>query len=40
MGLMAAKFIISDNGSFKSSATFKHGILTVNGRRLDLSNLP
>jgi uncharacterized protein YdgA (DUF945 family) len=40
MGLMAAKYIISEGGSFKSSATFKHGILTVNGRRLDLSNLP
>jgi uncharacterized protein YdgA (DUF945 family) len=38
--LMAEKYIISEDGSFKSSATFKHGILTVNGRRLDLSNLP
>ena len=40
IGLMAGKYIISDGGSFKSSATFKHGILTVNGRRLDLSSLP
>lgn len=40
MGLMASKYIISEGGSFKSSATFKHGILTVNGRKLDLSNLP
>jgi uncharacterized protein YdgA (DUF945 family) len=40
MRLMEAKYIISDSGSFKSSATFKHGILTVNGHRLDLSNLP
>jgi uncharacterized protein YdgA (DUF945 family) len=40
MRLMAAKYIISDGGSFKSSATFKHGMLTVNGRKLDLSNLP
>jgi uncharacterized protein YdgA (DUF945 family) len=39
MGLMASKYIISEGGSFKSSATFKHGILTVNGRRLDLSKL-
>ena len=39
-GLMGAKYIISEGGSFKSSATFKHGILTVNGRKLDLSNLP
>jgi len=40
MRLMAEKYIISKDGSFKSSATFKHGIPTVNGRRLDLSNLP
>jgi uncharacterized protein YdgA (DUF945 family) len=40
IGLMAGKYIISEGGSFKSSATFKHGILTVNGHRLDLSNLP
>ncbi len=40
MGLMASKYIISEGGSFKSSATFKHGILTVNGRKLDLSKLP
>ncbi len=40
MRLKAAKYIISEGGSFKSSATFKHGILTVNGSRLDLSNLP
>ncbi len=40
MRLMADKYIIEEDGSFKSSATFKHGIPTVNGRRLDLSNLP
>ena len=40
MGLKASKYIISEAGSFKSSATFKHGILTVNGRKLNLSNLP
>ena len=40
MGLMAGNYIISEGGSFKSSATFKHGVLTVNGRKLDLSNLP
>jgi uncharacterized protein YdgA (DUF945 family) len=39
MGLMASKYIISDGGSFKSSATFKHGTLTVNGRKLGLSDL-
>jgi uncharacterized protein YdgA (DUF945 family) len=38
--LMEAKYIISEDGSFKSSASFKHGVLTVNGLRLDLSNLP
>ena len=36
MRLMAEKYIISEDGSFKSSATFKHGVLTVNGRRQDL----
>jgi uncharacterized protein YdgA (DUF945 family) len=40
MGLKASKYIISEGGSFKSSATFKHGMLTVNGRKLGLSNLP
>ncbi|MGA2404255.1 MAG: YdgA family protein [Syntrophobacteraceae bacterium] len=39
-GLTAAKYMISEDGSFKSSATFKHGTLTVNGRKLDLSKLP
>ena len=38
--LMAAKYIISEGGAFKSSATFKNCTLTVNGRRMDLSNLP
>ncbi len=40
MGLMAGNYIVSEGGSFKSNATFKHGVLTVNGRKLDLSNLP
>jgi uncharacterized protein YdgA (DUF945 family) len=40
MGLMAAKYIVLENGSFKSSATYKKGVLTVNGHNLDLSNLP
>ena len=38
--LMAAKYIIPEGGLFKSSATFKNFTLTVNGRRMDLSNLP
>ncbi len=38
--LMAAKYIISEGGSFKSNATFKNCTLTVNGRKMDLSNLP
>ncbi|MGO9020499.1 MAG: YdgA family protein [Syntrophobacteraceae bacterium] len=40
MGLMAGNYIISEGGSFKSSATFKHGVLAFNGHKLDLSNLP
>jgi len=39
LGLMAAKYITLENGSFKSSATFKRGVLTVNGHKLDLSRL-
>jgi uncharacterized protein YdgA (DUF945 family) len=38
-GLMAANILISENGSFKSRATYRHGALTVNGRKPDLSNL-
>ena len=37
--LIASKYMISDSGAFKSSASFKHGVLTVNGNRLGLSNL-
>jgi uncharacterized protein YdgA (DUF945 family) len=39
MGLVAAKYITSEGGSLKSSAAYKHGALTINGRKLDLSNL-
>ena len=39
-GLLTANIMVSENGSFKSAATYKHGVLTVNGRKLDLSNLP
>jgi uncharacterized protein YdgA (DUF945 family) len=38
-GLLASKYMIDDSGAFKSKASFKHGVLTVNGRRLGLSNL-
>ncbi|HYA41146.1 MAG TPA: YdgA family protein [Syntrophobacteraceae bacterium] len=37
--LVAAKYIASDDGAFKSSAVFKHGALTINGRKFDLSTL-
>lgn len=37
---LAAKYMISEAGAFKSSAAFKHGVLTVNGSRLGLSKLP
>jgi len=39
MGLMAAKYITLDGGSFKSNASYKHGVLAVNGRKLDLSGI-
>ena len=39
-GLMAAKIMVREDGAFKSSATYKQGILTVNGHNLDLSKLP
>jgi hypothetical protein len=39
-GLMAAHIMIREDGAFKSSATYKQGILSVNGRNLDLSKLP
>ena len=38
--LMAANIMFREDGAFKSSATYKHGIITVNGRKLDLSHLP
>lgn len=38
--LLAAKYMVAEAGAFKSSASFKHGSLTVNGRKLSLSNLP
>jgi uncharacterized protein YdgA (DUF945 family) len=38
-GLMDAKYVTSEGGSLKSSAAFKHGSLTINGRKLDLSSL-
>ncbi len=37
--LMAANIMLREDGAFKSSATYKHGILTVNGHKLDLSHL-
>lgn len=37
--LLSAKYMIDDSGAFKSSAAFKHGVLTVNGQKLGLSNL-
>jgi uncharacterized protein YdgA (DUF945 family) len=39
MELTAANIISREDGAFKSSATYKHGIITVNGRKLDLSHL-
>ncbi len=38
-GLIAAKIIVREDGAFKSSATYRDGILTVNGHKLDLSKL-
>jgi uncharacterized protein YdgA (DUF945 family) len=38
-GLVSAKYINSEGGSLKSSAAYKRGALTINGRKLDLSNL-
>ncbi|MGC9194725.1 MAG: YdgA family protein [Syntrophobacteraceae bacterium] len=37
--LLAAKYMVSDSGAFKSSAAFKNGALTINGNRLGLSKL-
>ncbi len=37
--LTAANIMLREDGAFKSSATYKHGILTVNGHKLDLSHL-
>jgi uncharacterized protein YdgA (DUF945 family) len=37
--LLAAKYIVSDSGAFKTSAAFKNGALTINGNRLGLSKL-
>jgi len=38
-GLIAANILLREGDSFKSSAAYKHGIVTVNGRKLDLSKL-
>lgn len=38
-GLLSSNIMISEDDSFKSIATYKHGILTVNGRKLDWSGL-
>ncbi len=40
MELMAANIMLQEDGAFKSSATYRRGIITVNGRKLDLSHLP
>lgn len=34
--LLASKYMIDDSGAFKSSASFKQGVLTVNGNKLGL----
>lgn len=38
-GLLAEKIMVRENGAFKSSATYKRGRLSVNGRKLDFSSL-
>jgi uncharacterized protein YdgA (DUF945 family) len=38
-GLLAQNIMVRDNGAFKSSAAYKHGRLSVNGRKMDLSGL-
>jgi uncharacterized protein YdgA (DUF945 family) len=38
-GLLAQNIIVRENGAFKSSAVYKQGKLSVNGRKLDLSGL-
>ncbi len=37
--LLAQNFMIRENGSFRSSATFKSGKLTVNGKKVQVSDL-
>ncbi len=37
--LLAAKYMVSDSGAFKSSAAFKNGALTINGNKLGLSKM-
>jgi uncharacterized protein YdgA (DUF945 family) len=38
-GLLAQKVMVRENGAFRSSATFKHGRLVVNGHKMDFSSL-
>ncbi len=37
--LISAKYMVSASGSFKASASYQQGALTINGNRLGLSNL-
>ncbi len=38
-GLIAANIMVRSDDSFQSNATYKHGVVTINGRKLDLSKL-
>jgi len=38
-GLLAENIMVRENGAFKSSAVYKHGRLSVNGRKIDFSGL-